>query len=211
MKPIYMLAASAAALCLVSCGTDTSAPAASGEAENAVIEAIMNRRSIRMYKDMSVEREKLQLIAECGVNAPNAVNSQPWELRIVDDIEMIDAISDSYRQDNPEAVGRDPNFKNMFRNAPTVVFVGRDVQSGSAEFDCGLLSENMMLAAQSMGIGSCCLGSPAAFMRSPAAAEYLKQLGFSEGYELLYCIAFGYPDEAPAAKPRDLRKIKFVE
>ena len=45
-----MLAASAAALCLVSCGSDTSAPAASGEAENAVIEAIMNRRSIRKYK-----------------------------------------------------------------------------------------------------------------------------------------------------------------
>lgn len=176
----------------------------------AVVKTIMERRSIRKYKPQPVEREKMQTIVECGVNAPNAMNRQPWEVRVVDNPDFINGVTELYKKEQPK-VAEDPNFKNMFRNAPTVVFVGRDVQSGSAEFDCGLLSENMMLAAQSMGIGSCCLGSPAAFMRSPAAAEYLKQLGFSEGYELLYCIAFGYPDEAPAAKPRDLTKIKFVE
>ncbi len=176
----------------------------------AVVKTIMERRSIRKYKPQSVEREKMQTIVECGVNAPNAMNRQPWEVRVVDNPDFINGVTELYKKEQPK-VAEDPNFKNMFRNAPTVVFIGRDVQSGSAEFDCGLLSENMMLAAQSMGIGSCCLGSPAAFMRSPAAAEYLKKLGFSEGYELLYCIAFGYPDEAPAAKPRDLTKIKFVE
>lgn len=176
----------------------------------AVVKTIMERRSIRKYKPQPVEREKMQTIVECGVNAPNAMNRQPWEVRVVDNPDFINGVTELYKKEQPK-VAEDPNFKNMFRNAPTVVFVGRDVQSGSAEFDCGLLSENMMLAAQSMGIGSCCLGSPAAFMRSPAAAEYLKKLGFSEGYELLYCIAFGYPDEAPAAKPRDLTKIKFVE
>ena len=176
----------------------------------AVVKTIMERRSIRKYKPQPVEREKMQTIVECGVNAPNAMNRQPWEVRVVDNPDFINGVTELYKKEQPKAA-EDPNFKNMFRNAPTVVFVDRDVQSGSAEFDCGLLSENMMLAAQSMGIGSCCLGSPAAFMRSPAAAEYLKKLGFSEGYELLYCIAFGYPDEAPAAKPRDLTKIKFVE
>ena len=176
----------------------------------AVVKTIMERRSIRKYKPQPVEREKMQTIVECGVNAPNAMNRQPWEVRVVDNPDFINGVTELYKKEQPK-VAEDPNFKNMFRNAPTVVFIGRDVQSGSAEFDCGLLSENMMLAAQSMGIGSCCLGSPAAFMRSPAAAEYLKKLGFSEGYELLYCIAFGYPDETPAAKPRDLTKIKFVE
>ncbi|WP_302576702.1 nitroreductase family protein [Phocaeicola barnesiae] len=176
----------------------------------AVVKTIMARRSVRKYKPQPVEREKMQTIVECGVNAPNAMNRQPWEVRVVDNPDFINGVTELYKKEQPK-VAEDPNFKNMFRNAPTVVFIGRDVQSGSAEFDCGLLSENMMLAAQSMGIGSCCLGSPAAFMRSPAAAEYLKKLGFSEGYELLYCIAFGYPDEAPAAKPRDLTKIKFVE
>ena len=210
MKPIYMLAASAAALCLVSCGTDTSAPAASGEAENAVIEAIMNRRSIRMYKDMPVEREKLRLIAECGVNAPNGMNSQPWELRIVDDIEMIDAISDSYRRDNPEAVGRDPNFKNMFRNAPAVIFIA--VPENESGLNAGLLGENICLSAYSLGLGTVCLGGPVGYLKnSEAGKAFLERLDFSEGYDLLYMIGVGYPDESPEAKPRDLSKIRFVE
>ena len=210
MKPIYMLAASAAALCLVSCGTDTSAPAASGEAENAVIEAIMNRRSIRMYKDMPVEREKLQLIAECGVNAPNGMNSQPWELRIVDDMEMIDAISDSYRRDNPEAVERDPNFKNMFRNAPAVIFIA--VPEGEDGLNAGLLGENICLSAYSLGLGTVCLGGPVGYLKnSEAGKAFLERLDFSEGYDLLYMIGVGYPDESPKAKPRDLSKIRFVE
>ena len=48
-------------------------------------------------------------------------------------------------------------------------------------------------------------------MKSPEAAEYLKKLNFSEGYELLYCIAFGYPDETPAAKPRNAEKVQFID
>ena len=63
MKRIIILAASAAALCLVSCGRN-SAGQPEAVTGNAVIDAIMNRRSIRMYKDMPVEREKLRLIAD---------------------------------------------------------------------------------------------------------------------------------------------------
>lgn len=80
-----------------------------------------------------------------------------------------------------------------------------------SQIDCGLLGANMILTAQSMGIGSCCLGGPVRFMKSPAAAGYLKKLDFSDGYELLYAIAFGYPDEAPAAKSRDTSKVKFID
>ena len=205
-----MLAASAAALCLVSCGSDTSAPAASGEAENAVIEAIMNRRSIRQYKDVPVEREKLQLIAECGVNAPNGLNAQQWELRILDDAGKIAAISESYRKANPEAVAADPNFKNMFRNAPAVIFIA--VPSGDNGLNAGLLGENICLAAYSLGLGSICLGGPAAYLNgSEEGRAFIEGLGFSDGYELLYMIGIGYSDESPEAKPRDLSKIRFVE
>ena len=85
------------------------------------------------------------------------------------------------------------------------------IETIMARRSCGLLGANMILTAQSMGIGSCCLGGPVRFMKSPAAAGYLKKLDFSDGYELLYAIAFGYPDEAPAAKPRDTSKVKFID
>ena len=209
MKRIIILAASAAALCLVACGRN-SAGQPEAVTGNAVIDAIMNRRSIRMYKDMPVEREKLRLIAECGVNAPNGMNSQPWELRIVDDMEMIDAISDSYRRDNPEAVERDPNFKNMFRNAPAVIFIA--VPESESGLNAGLLGENICLSAYSLGLGTVCLGGPVGYLKnSEAGKAFLERLDFSEGYDLLYMIGVGYPDESPEAKPRDLSKIRFVE
>lgn len=178
--------------------------------KNQVVETIMTRRSVRQYKPQAVEREKMQTIVECGINAPNAMNKQPWEVRVVDNADYINGVTELYKKANPQAA-EDPTFKNMFRNAPTVVFIGHDTKSESSPFDCGLLAENMMISAWSMGIGSCCLGSPARFMKTPEAAEYLQKLGFSEGYELLYCIGFGYPDEAPAAKPREAAKVKFVE
>ena len=46
---------------------------------------------------------------------------------------------------------------------------------------------------------------------NPEANEFLKQMGFSENYDLLLCVAFGYPDETPAAKPRISEKVKFID
>ena len=171
-----------------------------------VIETIMSRRSIRKYKPKAVEREKMQTIVECGINAPNGMNKQSWEVRVVDNPEFINGLTEIFKKENPKAAER-PGFQNMFNNAPTVVFIANDPAYDMSQIDCGLLGENMILSAWSMGIGSCCLGGPVRFMKSPAAAEYMKQLGFSEGYELLYAIAFGYPDEMPAAKPREESKV----
>ena len=178
---------------------------------NPVIETIMTRRSIRKYKDNPVGRDTMQVILECGINAPNALNKQSWEVRVVDNPEFINGITELFKQKNPKAA-EDPAFKNMFRNAPTVAFVAQDAAFPFSKIDCGLMGENMMLSAWSMGIGSCCLGGPVHFINNePEAKPYLDRLGFSEGYELIYCIAFGYPDETPDAKPRKKEKVKFVE
>jgi nitroreductase len=123
----------------------------------------------------------------------------------------INGNTEIYKKENPKAA-EDPKFKNMFRNASTVVFIANDPSYDLSQIDCGLLGENMILSAWSMGIGSCCLGGPTRFMTStPAAAEYLKKLDIPEGYQLLYCIAFGYPDETPTAKPRNAAKVKFID
>ena len=181
------------------------------EEKNAVIETIMTRRSIRKYQPQAVNRDTMQVILECGINAPNAINRQAWEVRVIDNPETIQKLTDLYVQANPKAA-EDPNFKNMFRNAPTVAFIANDTTFPFAQVDCGLMAENMMLSAWSMGIGSVCLGGPARFMKDNAeAAEYLKQMGFSENYDLLFCIGFGYPAETPAAKPRDINKVKFMD
>lgn len=202
-------------LCLSSCGgqTQQSQPAAANEADstNQVIETIMARRSVRKYLPQPVNRDTMQVILDCGINAPNGQNKQSWAIRVVDNPEFINGLTEVYKKANPKAA-EDPDFRNMFRNAPTVVFIANDTAYDFSQVDCGLLGENMILSAWSMGIGSCCLGGPIRFMKTdPGAAEYLKRLNIPEGYDLLYCIAFGYPDESPAAKPRDASKVMFVE
>lgn len=202
-------------LCLSSCGGQAkqAQPAAENEADstNQVIETIMARRSVRKYLPQPVNRDTMQVILDCGINAPNGQNKQSWAIRVVDNPEFINGLTEVYKKANPK-VAEDPNFRNMFRNAPTVVFIANDTAYDFSQVDCGLLGENMILSAWSMGIGSCCLGSPIRFMKTdPGAAEYLKRLNIPEGYDLLYCIAFGYPDESPAAKPRDASKVMFVE
>lgn len=180
--------------------------------KNQTIETIMSRRSIRQYKPQAVGRDTMQTIVECGINAPNGMNKQSWAIRVVDNPEYINGFTEVFKKKNQYRIANDPNFKNMFRNAPTVVFIANDPSYELSQIDCGLLGENMILAAQSMGIGSCCLGSPIRFMLTePEAAEYVKRLELPEGYTLLYCIAFGHPDESPEAKPRDTSKIKFID
>ena len=216
MKKLKSMAMAALLLPLVACGggnqqAQTAAGSAPDSVENQVIENIMTRRSIRQYKPQPVNRDTMQIILNCGINAPNGQNKQSWAIRVVDNPEYINGLTEIYKKKNPK-IAEDPSFKNMFRNAPTVVFIANDKSYDFSQVDCGLLGGNMVLSAWSMGIGSCCLGSPIRFMQTePEAADYLKRLNIPEGYQLLYCIAFGYPDETPAAKPRDTGKIMFVD
>ena len=177
---------------------------------NPVLSSIMARRSIRKYLDKPVEHEKLEVIVRAGINAPSGVNRQPWIVRVVEDQKLIADVTEVYKQENAEQVKRDKGFKNMFRNAPNIICVCTPA-NGGGELDAGLLGENIMLAAQSMGLGTCCLGGPVRFLLSNEKCKFfLDRLDIPTDYKLNYIIAIGYPDEHPNAKPRDASKVKFI-
>ena len=178
---------------------------------NPVLSNIMARRSIRKYLDKPVEHEKLEVIVKCGINAPSGMNRQPWIVRVVEDQKLIADVNEVFKQENPEQVARDKDFKNMFRNAPNLICVCTPA-NGGGELDAGLLGENMMLAAQSMGLGTCCLGGPVRFLLSNEKCKFfLDRLDIPADYKLNYILAIGYPDEQPDAKPRDVSKVKYIK
>ncbi|MBQ3629806.1 MAG: nitroreductase family protein [Prevotella sp.] len=178
---------------------------------NPVLSNIMARRSVRKYLDKPVEHEMLEVVVRAGINAPSGMNRQPWVVRVVEDQKLIADVTEVYKQENAEMVKRDKDFKNMFRNAPNLICVCTPV-NGGGELDAGLLGENMMLAAQSMGLGTCCLGGPVRFLLSNEKCKFfLDRLDIPADYKLNYIIAVGYPDEQPAAKPRDASKVKYVK
>lgn len=178
---------------------------------NEVINTIMARRSVRKYLEKPVEHEKLEAVVRCGINAPSGMNRQPWLVRVVEDQQLLSAVNEVYKAKNADAVSRDADFKNMFRNAPNIICVCTPAKGGG-ELDAGLLGENMMIAAQSLGLGTCCLGGPVRFLNSePEAKFFLDRLDIPADYQLNYIIAIGYPDEQPDAKPRDEGKVKFIK
>ncbi len=175
---------------------------------NEVIENIMSRRSIRQYKDIPVSRDTLLKIMECGINAPSGQNKQSWEVRIVDNPDVLNEMSEAMGQSHP---GND-FAKVCFRGAPVMVFIARDLSYDFSAYDCGLLAQNIMLSAWSLGVGSVCLGSPVRFLTdNELCAPYVQKLGFPEGYEFCLCVGLGYADEAPQAKPRNMGKVAFVD
>ena len=179
--------------------------------ENEVINNIMARRSVRQYLDKPVEHELLEVVVRAGINAPSGMNRQPWIVRVVEDQQLIADVTEIYKQENPEQVKRDAHFKNMFRNAPNLICVCTPAKGGG-ELDAGLLGENMMLAAQSLGLGTCCLGGPVRFLLANEKCKFfLDRLDIPEDYKLNYIIAIGYPDEQPEAKPRDESKVKYIK
>ena len=194
---------------LASCQTKQS-ESANETSENQFIETIMTRRSIRKYHPQAVARDTMDIILQCGINAPHGQNKQSWEVRVVDNPQLLDEMREAMAKGHPNM---NPDMvKGCFRDAPTMVFIARDLNYDFSAYDCGLMAENMVLSAWSMGVGSICLGSPVRFLTdNETCRPVLEKLGFSEGYELSLCVGFGYPDETPAAKPRDWGKVKYVD
>jgi len=160
---------------------------------NPVLSCIMARRSVRKYLDKPVEHEKLETIALAGINAPSARNWQNWAVRIVEDQKLM------------------ADVKDMCRNAPNLICVCAPA-SGNFDLDAGLLGENMMLTAQSLGLGTCIQTGPVRFLTTDEKAKAFREnLDIPADYKLLYIIAIGYPDEKPDAKPRDPSKVKYIK
>lgn len=214
-KGFRLLCLSALSLFLLSsCGEQRNDVVTSINKEQIIVDNLMTRRSVRAYKDEAVPHDIMNVILECGIHAPNGMNKQPWEIRVVDNADFLNGLTDLYLagidENNPHNPKKEAGFRNMFRNAPTVVFIAMEPGMCS-QVDCGLLAGNMVNAAWAYGIGSCIQMAPVGFMKSEEARPYLEKLSFSEGYELLMVVGFGYPDENPEANARIREKIKFVE
>lgn len=212
-KSLLSLVAGISLLC--SCHT---APASrEGETEaadsvvvkNEVVNTILQRRSIRKYKQQPVEKDKWAQIVECGVYAPNGKGLESWEVRVVDNPRLLASIDSAYSRFMGK--GREETTLRAAYGAPVLVFIAYDTTYDLSQVDCGLLGGNMMIAAQSLRIGSCCLGGICRFLNEPEGRELLDELDFPETHKLLYAIAFGYPDEEPSPKPRDMNKVRTVE
>lgn len=182
-----------ALLALISCSTGIKNEQPVNES-TIIEDVILSRRSIRQYTSQMISRDTLDQILKCGINAPNGQGRQAYEIRVVNNPTILKEISEAVLNDNPE-MNLKPSTDNIFAGATCAVFIANDISYDMSQVDCGLLGENIILSAWSMGIGSCCMAHPVRLMKnSSTCSSWIEKLGFSEGYNLLYCVALGsYP------------------
>ena len=185
---------------------------------NETINTILSRRSIRSYTSAPVEREKIDIILQCGQFAPSGMNRQSWHFTVVTDRSLLDKISAENKkvllQSQDEATrarGQDPNF-DSFRGAPMAIIVSGDQTGRNTMADCANAVENMALAATALGLGSCYLASFKIAMEQPEGAFLIEELKIPEGYFPMYALSLGYGNEILGPRqPRKENAITFIE
>jgi len=175
--------------------------------ENPVIANIKTRRSVREYLDTPLSEETIKKIIDAGRYAPTGLNLQPWRFVVVQNKEILKNLSDYAKpilvknlegRKDAGAVNflkrvQDKNF-NLFYNAPVLILVIGIKNNALTDYDCSMCAENMMLAAQSLGIGSCWIGGAAVIQQSE---ELMAELKIPPNYRIVAPLIFGYPGTTP--------------
>lgn len=180
---------------------------------NPTMSSILNRRSIRKYKQESVGMSELASIMEAALQAPTGRNEQSCDIIMVQDKDLLmemNAGFKAYANEHGSRYDLSADNYSVYYHAPAFAFIVGDTANKWRYVDGGIVVENMALAAESMGVGTCIIGMILDYMTSEDGADMMKKIGAPEGYEFIIGLALGYPDEAPEAKPRDGSKVRFL-
>ncbi len=148
------------------------------------LDIIMNRRSIRRFKNIMVEKDKIDALIQSAMFAPSAVNRQPWHFIVIDDRTMMTRIMEMH-----------PNSKMLESASHAILVCGDEIlQHGPGYWiaDCGAATENILLAAKSMNLGSCWIGL---YPRENRMTSCKEIFGLPSHVHPFALIAIGYPDE----------------
>lgn len=216
MKRISFILAVLLAVLITSCETKQEEKMEVNK-KDVVVENIMNRRSIRSYKPEQIKDAELEQIIECGINAPSGLNKQSWEVRVIQNPDLIAEMNNGFvkyaaglQMEGSASRSQQPGF-SVFHGAPTVILVASN-DGIYSPVDCGLLGQNILLSAESMNIGTCVVGGVTEYLNTPEAMKnIIPQFKLSDGFKPLYCIVMGYKNESPKAKPRDKSKVQYIK
>ncbi len=180
-----------------------------------VMDAIYERRAVRAYTRRMVERETVQRLIEAAIQAPSAVNQQPWAFVVVQDAALLRRLSERSKQlslaelkpGTPlwehRAMLADPAV-DVFHGASTLIVVCATPAAWPANEDCCLAAQNLMLAAHGLGLGTCPIGFARGALNESATKQ---ELGIPADHSAVFPIALGQPRDRPAATPRRPARI----
>lgn len=174
---------------------------------NEAYDNIMSRRSIRKYKPDMVDKETIDKIVTAGLYAPTGHGQQSSTIIVVTKKELRDAIAEENRKIEGWKEGFDP-----FYGAPVILIVIANRKSPNAIYDGAVTLENMMLAAHSLGLGTCWIHRARQEFESEFGKNILESLNITDDYEGIGHLALGYADgEPPKAAVRKSGRVYYIE
>lgn len=181
-------------------------------------EAIYTRRAVRDFTTEPVDKETLRGLIDAAIQAPSAVNQQPWSFCIVRDNAVLAQISREAKAHmvRTSPVGlvshhfdqllNDPNF-DIFYHAPALIVISTVSAIPWAVEDCSLAAENLMLAARAEGLGTCWIGFAQAWLGTPEGKALLQ---LPATYMPIAPIIVGHPKSIPPSVPRQEPEIHWL-
>jgi len=162
-----------------------------GRIKMDALNALLTRRSIRKYTSQAIPEEIIKKLLNAGMHAPTARNLQPWHYVIIDKREMLDKLSIAHP------------YAKMLKEATLAILVCGDKHIQEAEGyiiqDCSAATQNIMLAAHTLGLGSVWLGM---YPREERMQKVSGLLDIPDHILPVALIAIGYPDEQKDAPDR---------
>ncbi|MDO4503419.1 MAG: nitroreductase family protein [Coriobacteriia bacterium] len=180
--------------------------------ENPVIKALFERHSVRKFQDKPVDQEILRTIVEAGLRAPSSGGTQPTTLLVSTSKDMnlkLGRLScDLYDEGlypvskAQPSIADDPTLKDGFYGAPVVVHCFTPRGYSYAPFDASMAAANMMIAAWSLGVGSCFVSRAQRLFEVDWARDFARENGIPDDYEGSFHLVMGYAsDNAWSPKP----------
>jgi len=181
---------------------------------NETIKSIMERYSCRDFTGAPLSSQQVEILAKAALAAPSAVNLQPWHIIVVTDKALIDEYGDEalsiLKAQNSDFYQRilDRGGKVLY-DAPCLIMVAKNT-SDAATLDCGIVVQNIALAAHSMGLGSVICGMAKAPLAGPNGAKWAKRLQIPDGYSFGMSICVGEVKNGKAPHELDFNKLTYV-
>ena len=181
---------------------------------NDTLKSIMGRYSCRDYTGAPPTAEQIKAISDAALAAPSAMNRQPWQVIVISDKALMDEMDKEGMRLLAEAEDQTAYERMMsrggklFYNAPCMVLVAATDDSRGVALDCGILSQNVALAAYSLGLGSCIVGMASTPLSGPKGDEFRARVKFPEGYAFGMGILFG--EAKTSGKPHEPQPGKLT-
>jgi nitroreductase len=179
---------------------------------NETLKTIAGRYSCRDFADTPLTGEQVKALAEAALASPSANNSQPWHVIVITDKTLIDeldaegmrilAAGDKAGYDRIMSRGG-----KILYNAPCMIIAAT---ANSAGMDCGILSQNVALAAHSMGLGNVICGMAGIPFSGPKGDDLKKRLKFPDGYGFCIAVLAGTAKTAKEPHELDMTKVTFI-